>query len=202
MKIISLVAPYYCVVEHENQQQIIDYAQQLLADGDFEFSRGDHNFRHQRLKKTDCQTLLNWSPLTKIKTGLKPYASIFSTGPGHYYRAHKDGQNIRAALNYIIEVHDSCCVTSWYDDQIETHYQIDRLGGVSRELQNFQKQNHRAQCSQIFSQNQCVVFNTDIYHDFDNTSSANSRHVLTLRFSEPHDLHWHDIVQEFKNHAS
>jgi hypothetical protein len=202
MKIVSTKFPYYCIIEHSEQKTIVEYARQILIEEKFEFVRGTQHFRHQRINKHDCELLLKLSPFRYVTQGLKAYASIFSTAPGHYYRAHKDGQTIRAALNYIIDCRDQFCITSWYDNNVEESYKLNDLNGVSRELENFQKQHHQPATSTVFEQDQCILFNTDIYHDFDNTQSSNYRHVLTIRFSQPDDLYWQDIVKEIQHHAS
>jgi len=40
--------------------------------------------------------------------------------------------------------------------------------------------------------NECILFNTDIWHDFDNSQSTNRRMVLTLRVNNPSTFYFDD----------
>ena len=203
LKILDQWYPFYCIIEHDNQYQVIDMAKKIIKNQNYEFVSGNDYFKHCRIPYSNTIEILELTPLRFLSsTCSKPYASIFSTGPGCSYRAHKDGTSIRYALNYLIDVQDDCCVTSWYDDQISDHYVTNTLNGRSRELENFDKSAHRPLCSTIFKQNQCVLFNTDKYHDFDNRLSSNTRNVLTIRFSMPIDFYWEDAHKKLQNHVS
>jgi hypothetical protein len=203
IKIIEINEPYYVIIEHSGQDQVIDQAAEIIKNQNYEFVRGNNYFKHCRIPHSNTIEILKLTPLRFLSsTCSKPYASIFSTGPGYYYRAHKDGTSIRYALNYLIDVQDDCCVTSWYDDQISDHYVTNTFKGRSRELENFDKSAHQPRCSTVFKQNQCVLFNTDKYHDFDNRSSQNHRNVLTMRYSAPENFFWEDALREIKNRAN
>lgn len=196
LKIIDQQYPYYCVIEHPEQSTIIEQGLDILDSQRYESSRGDiTKFRHCRLLSSDTAALVRLSPLKFLFPFCsKPYASIFSTAAGHYYRPHKDGLTIRFALNYMLDVKDDCCRTNWYSDQLSGLYNVDTLDGRSRELENFNKSAHQPWCSTVFKKNQCVLFNTDKYHDFDNSLSKNSRHLLTIRFSSPENFYWEDAL--------
>jgi hypothetical protein len=199
--ILETKEPYYAIIDHDEKCEIISLAKEIIKQEKFQWIKGsDQNFKHQRLYTNDCVKLVEMSPLRALKNHCKnPYASIFSTAPGCYYRAHKDGLSIRFALNYLVDVEDNCCVTSWYDDRVSDFYKTDTLDGRSRELDGFNKSNHQATCSTVFLPNQCVLFNTDVYHDFDNQQSNQIRNVLTIRFSEPDSYKWQDALTELKN---
>lgn len=192
--------PCYTLIDHDNQNRILEYARNILFEQRYEFVRGNENFKHCRLKQDDCFNLLKLSPLINLKSvASEPYASIFSAAPGSYYRAHKDGQTIRYALNYVLEVADEECITSWYADSVAEKYNHGYLNGFSRELVDFEKEQHTPLISTTFKKNQCILFNTDIYHDFDNRTSKNWRHILTLRWSEPDNIYWTDALKILAN---
>jgi hypothetical protein len=47
--------------------------------------------------------------------------------------------------------------------------------------------------SMVAIQGECILFNTDIYHDWDNTQSNNERIVLTLRLENPGLMYFDDV---------
>jgi hypothetical protein len=108
---------------------------------------------------------------------------MFITKGGRYYRAHKDGIDNRISLNYTVEILDDKCVTNWYNDDDLAEYNMEGLAwdNASREAKGFDKTKHIPIKSMIARPNECILFNTDIWHDFDNSSSTNRRLVLTLR---------------------
>ena len=209
LQIVEDCSPYYMVLQHDNQDLVIQYALDILNSGDYEFSRQLGGFTHNRIRHHQCLELLELSPLHILNKHLrgdaiasKPYASIFSTSPHTYYRAHKDGTSIRYALNYVLVVDDSKCVTRWWDDRVSLTYESVDMGGRSRELEKFDPTLHVPLASRVFHRGECILFNTDIYHDFDNSDSNNERHVLTLRYSHPPHLMWQAVAGIIKNASS
>jgi hypothetical protein len=71
---------------------------------------------------------------------------------------------------------------------------MDYSGGNSRELDGFVKENHTPVKTMIAQQNECILFNTEIYHDWNNNSS-NERVVLTLRLNSPSSVYYDDVKQ-------
>ena len=63
----------------------------------------------------------------------------------------------------------------------------------SRECLGFIKQKHISLKRMTAVQGECILFNTDIYHDFDNSESLNRRTVLTLRHKNPGRWYFDDI---------
>ena len=111
--------------------------------------------------------------------------SLFISKPGIYYRAHKDGLVNRFSINYMCRVLDDKCVTNWYSDEDLKDYPIDNLPSKwSRECDGFIKENHIPTKSFVAQQGECILFNTELFHDWDNSSSQNERVVLTLRIIE------------------
>jgi hypothetical protein len=102
---------------------------------------------------------------------------------GFYYGAHKDGLSMRFGINYPVEILDNECITSWYSDSIADNCQIDNLNGRSREVVGFEKNSNTPIYTSVLKMGAPVLFNTNIFHDWDNTNSKNRRMVLTLRSS-------------------
>lgn len=203
MHITEEKSPFYCIFTDEATTEIVDRATEILYNQEFDFARGFENFKHCRLKNIDCNKLIGLSPLRFLSHKCsRPYASIFSTQAGHYYQAHKDGQTIRYALNYILDAGDGVCETHWYSDEVARNYQMNLLGGSSRELDNFDPDQHQPLQTAVFQNSQAVLINTDLYHDFDNRTNTKSRHVLTLRFSAPPDFYFEHALSEIKKYAS
>jgi hypothetical protein len=195
-KIIEDCSPYYIRYTHDGINDIINYCNEctpdfsLLANG---FGTVLHPlFTHYKLSKVHVDSLLQLIPLPNEIPPLDTSRfSLFLSKPGLYYPAHKDGSNNRFSINYISKVLDDKCVTSWYSDNDLQEYTIVNLpGGVSREIPNFVKENHTPLKTMTAKQNECVLFNTDIFHDWDNRNSTNERVVLTLR-----------LIEELKGHT-
>jgi hypothetical protein len=120
--------------------------------------------------------------------------SFFKSDPKLYYRAHKDGSNHRFSINYTLKILDDKCVTSWYSDDLKK-YPMDQFlldNNKSRECVGFKKENHTPIKSMVAQSNECILFNTDIFHDWDNSLSQNERIVLTLRSTTPGDVYFDD----------
>jgi hypothetical protein len=186
--IIEDCSPYYIRFTHPGLDQIIDICKQGVANVEFE-----KTFTHYKYPEHIRNQILNLTPLSKHLTLNPLRASLFFTKPGRYYRAHKDGLDHRISLNYTVEILDDRCVTSWYSDEDLKDYLIDNLATKSsRECVNFDKTKHIPLKSMIAKPNECVLFNTEIFHDFDNSQSSNQRAVLTLRMANPGNFYFAD----------
>jgi hypothetical protein len=151
-------------------------------------------FTHHRFDKSLGEEVIKLLPMSKQLKFIKERVSLFVTQPGFYYRAHKDGLNHRCSINYTIKILDNNCLTSWYADDDLKEYEIDNLvSKTSREAIGFNKEKHIPLKSMIAIQNECILFNTDIYHDFDNSKSKNERIVLTLRLENPGDMYFENV---------
>jgi hypothetical protein len=146
-----------------------------------------------------AMSILEKTPLSQQLSFQKKRVSYFVSGPGLYYRAHKDGwPGHRYSINYTVTVLDDKCVTNWYADKDLNEYEISTLGPFggfaksSRECIGFDKNKHTPIKSMTAKQGECILFNTDIFHDFDNSQSANHRVVLTLRHDPPESVYFED----------
>ena len=192
MEIIEDCSPYYIRFTHDGINDLVDLCQSYVTAELLEKNKDEDFFNH-KLPLNQSEKVLSLLPfLDKIKL-IKERVSLFVTKPGYYYRAHKDGPNHRCSLNYTIIVMDNKCVTSWYSDDILNDYTIDSTHKDSRECLGFVKENQTPIKSMIAKPNEAILFNTEIFHDWDNTNSENYRVVLTLRSQNPGEVYFNDV---------
>jgi hypothetical protein len=185
--IIEDCSPYYIRFKHQNIDRIVDYC----SDKNYYYSEiqgpdsgrtiSEQSFINYKIVSREQQDLLDLIPMRDILPISQ--SSLFIAGPGTYYRAHKDGLGLNFGINYSISILDDKCVTSWYSDNDLAKYSIDTLGNRSRECTDFVKEEHTPLKSMTAVQGECTLFNTKIFHDFDNTQSSNIRVILALRFA-------------------
>jgi hypothetical protein len=177
ISIIEDCSPYYVRFTHSNITEIIQTANDAI--NGVEFNR---KFTHYRLDTAAIEKIIALCPLYNYFKLSKHRVSAFVSQPGLYYRAHKDGLNHHFSINYTLQILDDKCVTSWYSDEDLAEYTIDNLQtNNSRECIGFDKRKHTPLKTMIAQPGECILFNTEIFHDWDNTTSSNQRAVLTLR---------------------
>jgi hypothetical protein len=187
--IIEDCSPYYIRFTHDNIEQIIDICQ-----GEMQSLQSVSKFTHHILNRSVSEQILNLAPMTADLKLRLDRVSLFVTPPGYYYRAHKDGLENRMSINYTVQILDDKCVTSWYSDEELADYVTSGLDGkiASRECEGFVKQRHTPLKAMTAIPRECILFNTDIFHDFDNSLSSNTRAVLTLRSVTPGKIYFED----------
>ena len=177
--IIEDCSPYYVRFTHDKLDEVVRRGMESVKD--VKFSR---KFSHYKLDRDSVLSLKEVCPLFDSFDLNLLRVSMFVSQPGLYYRAHKDGLDHKFSLNYNVKILDQKCVTSWYSDEDLKDYPIDNLPTRnSRECMGFIKENHTPLKSMTASPNECVLFNTDLFHDWDNSNSENERMVLTLRLT-------------------
>jgi hypothetical protein len=178
--IIEDCSPYYVRFTHTGIDAVINITNDAVAGN--AFYRG---FTHHRLDRETIVKIKQNCPLYNFFDLSEQRVSIFVSKPGLYYRAHKDGLNHKFSINYTVKILDDQCVTSWYADEDLAKYKIDTLAtNNSRECIDFKKRDHAALKTMTAVPGECILFNTDIFHDWDNSSSKNERMVLTLRLKD------------------
>jgi len=188
LTVLEDCSPYYIRLTHDGIDDIIKKCLEYSDGVNFK----KFPFYHHLYRLGQADEILNLVPVAKDLKLNPGRVSLFVTQPGYYYRPHKDGVNHRVSLNYTIKILDNKCVTSWYDDESLKSYPIDLLGGRSREVDGFVKDKHTPLKSMTAIQGECILFNTEIFHDFDNSISTNERMVLTLRSKDPGSLYFDD----------
>lgn len=187
--IIEDCSPYYIRFTHEGLDKIIDICKQGMKGVELE-----KTFTHYKFPPEIRQKILSTTPLSQSLDLNQNRASMFVTKGGRYYRAHKDGSDTRISLNYTVEILDDTCVTSWYSDEDLKDCAMIGLAweNPSREFIGFDKTKHTPVKSMIAKPNECILFNTELWHDFDNSQSTNRRMVLTLRVNNPATCYFDD----------
>ena len=183
LTIIEDCSPFYIRFTHEGIDKIIEYGKQCVPNLD-----QIKTFHPHRLDHNQAASLLAMTPLTDMVPLEPERAILFISAPGLYYRAHKDGMIDRCSFNYTVSINDDKCVTSWYSDKDLTEYQLDPVlldRKLSRECVGFDPTNHTALKSMTAMPGECILFNTELFHDWNNTESNNYRVVLTLRIAHP-----------------
>jgi hypothetical protein len=145
-------------------------------------------FKHYAMPAEQAKNVLSMTPMSHLMPLQDERVSLFVTAPGLYYRAHKDGVVDRFSINYTIIIADDKCVTSWYSDDDLKEYPMDKTQlekKSSRECVGFDPKKHKPLKSMTARPGECILFNTEIFHDWDNTASDNYRIVLTLRIQHP-----------------
>lgn len=191
IKIIEDCSPFYIRFTHTGIEDLINLYSSFMPT----LESLENPYTHAKLPVDQATQIIDKVPLAKYLTLNKHRVSGFISKPGLYYRAHKDGTNHRFSLNYSILVLDNKCITSWYSDEDCKDYKIDMLKGVSRECEKFDKTKHTPIKQMIARPLECTLFNTDIYHDWDNSQSKNFRAILTLRASVESvgDIYFDDV---------
>ena len=186
--ILENSSPYYIRFTHEGIDDILNYVRNCIPD-----TREYSDFKHHRLLPKQSAELCKLLPFAKHINLMQHRMGLFISKPGMYYRAHKDGLDHRFSINYTIKILDDKCITSWYSDEELDKYKIDNLiTNTSRECVGFVKDKHKPLKTMVAKQNECILFNTDIFHDWDNTQSNNERIVLTLRVNNPGQMYFDD----------
>jgi len=196
MEIIEDCSPYYIRFTHDGINDLVDLCKSYITPELLENCK-NKDFINHKLPLNQSEKVLSLLPfLDKIKL-IKERVSLFVTRPGHYYKAHKDGKNHRCSINYTIMIMDNKCITSWYNDEDLKDYSVDPAHLNSRECLDFVKENHTPIKSMIAKPNEAILFNTEIFHDWDNTNSENYRVVLTLRSQNPGEVYFNDVKNIF-----
>ena len=175
MVIIEDASPYFIKFNYSGYDNIVSECLKFKS----EFNK--ERFTHYRLPVMAATKILPWVPEhRRLDFNLSRF-SLFISPPGIYYPAHRDGLAYKVGLNFAIQIENETCETHWYDNTEFDNYEIETKGGTTRDIINFKRENHVPKKTMIFKMGEAVIFNTDIYHDFDNTTSDKTRVILTLR---------------------
>lgn len=187
--VIEDCSPYYIRFTHDGIEDVIEKCLTHI-EGKFFFIK----FTHHRYEDDQAKDILSSIPFNKDLNLNQDRVALFVTQPGYYYRAHKDGLCHHYSINYTVKILDDKCITSWYSDEDLKKYAIDNLPNrTSRECIGFDKTKHTPLKSMTAVQGEAILFNTEIFHDFDNSKSSNIRMVMTLRDADPGNVYFDDI---------
>lgn len=183
IEIIEDCSPYFIRFKHTGSDEIISRCRQYKID---QITNNNKKFLHYKLPENQGKEILTMVPGHEQFNYLEKRVSLFVTQPGVYYRPHRDGLGLKMGINYIVDVRDDKCITSWYSFEEFEGRPIDNLeNNNSREIADFnwraEYHKHTPLKSFTAQQGEVVLFNTDLYHDVNNVFSKNERTILTIR---------------------
>lgn len=187
IEIIEDCSPYFIRFRHTGSAEIIDICRKYKEEH-IDTMDQITRFYHHKLPLNDGLDILNRVPHNDVFQFVDTRVSLFVFQPGIYYRPHKDGLDCKFGINYIVDVRDDKCFTSWYDDEQFAGRPIDTFEGGktrSREIADYNRSQEWNKIlpvkKMIARQDEVILFNTDIFHDVNNFNSKNERTILTLR---------------------
>ena len=189
--IIEDCSPYYIRFTFDGLADIIKYATAQTPATIKQYK----GYSHDTLSYTSSSAIISMLPMsTEINLNVNRVA-VFTTIPGGGCGIHKDGTNHRMSLNIPLEILDNQCITNWYTDEELTDMalvgDINYSRNVYLDYTTMNKFNPVK--TMIAHPNEMLLFNTDIYHSWDNTSSSNRRKILTVRPTNPELIFFNDV---------
>jgi hypothetical protein len=183
-KIIEDCSPYYIRFTFDKLNDIIEYVRNNI-----EHSLVNLNYQgsyfHCNFEPTVAETIISMLPMSTQMSFIKDRVAIFDTKPYTGCGIHKDGINCKISLNLTIEVNDNLCITNWYDDETFANSPIMGLPYTRNVHMDVNSMNQFSAIKTMTAvPDEMILFNTDIYHSWDNTNSPNRRKILTLRIND------------------
>jgi hypothetical protein len=141
-----------------------------------------------------AEKILNKLPVNDVIPLMKRRVTIFDTPPGGGCGIHKDGTNMRMGINIPVQILDSDCVTSWYNDDTFENYSLHNDVAYTRNVfPNFKLMDKFIPLKTMIAvPNEAILFNTEIYHAWSNSNSKNHRKILTFRSVDPGNVYFED----------
>ena len=190
--IIEDCSPYYIRFSWNGIEDIIALVASLsTVDTSIRFSNS--TYTHYDFNADKANQIINNLPMKSDFDFMMNRVGLFVTTPGSKSSTHKDATDHRFSINLPIEILDNNCVTSWYNDEEISEFELsDSHRGYSRVLKSIDLTSKVPSKTMIAQPNECILFNTDVYHNWDNTQSINQRIVLTLRVNNPGKMYFDD----------
>ena len=178
--IIEDCSPFYVRFTFIGIENFIKHMQSLPPEC---FKRNPQTgYIHSDVIESEAEIVLKKLPLSQKFEFIKHRVGVFDTLPYGGCGIHKDGWNRKVSFNIPIEIHNELCVTKWYDDSLFEDMDVKCLPYSRNVFSNFNKMQTFPHAKKMIAKiGEAIIFNTDIYHSFDNTQSSDWRRVLTLR---------------------
>ena len=188
-EIIENCSPYYIRFKWNGLLDLIKFVseQPVYIENGTQHSA----YTHYDFDVSSAQQIINLLPMKEFNFTLERVA-LFITPAGKISSIHKDGNSNRFSINIPIKVLDNKCITKWYSDN--TFKNIPPVGlPYTRRIPIASSSNIDAVQTMIAQPNECILFNTDVYHSWDNSQSTNQRVVLTLRVKNSENIYFEDV---------
>jgi hypothetical protein len=198
--IIEDASPYYIRFTFDRLNDIIKYlGDTMLTQGAGAYANqgpAAQGYQHKNFNNAIAETIISMLPMSNDFTFNNKRVAVFDTRPHGGCGIHKDGYDCKISFNIPLEIADDLCVTNWYSQDLLEGLQVDSVytRNVYEDFRTMQK--FPAVKTMTARPNEMLLFNTDIFHSWDNTASANSRKILTLRILNPDNLMFEDVRQK------
>lgn len=188
--IIEDCSPYYIRFTWDKLPKLINFIKAQPIDLTSRLDRTAYT--HYNFDDTTAQHIVEQLPMNQDFVFDMIRVSLFITPPGGKSTIHKDGLDNRMSINIGISILDNKCTTSWFTD--------DSVGHLVQVNDDYSRvivaEGPIAPIKQMVAQpNECILFNTDIYHLWDNRSD-NTRIVLTLRDLDHGNIYFEDAKKK------
>jgi hypothetical protein len=205
LKIIKDCSPYYITFTHDNFDLVVEYIRNIFDAGATEKYETPvlcnirqviptYKTQYNILEQENFEDIIQLFPDLK-KLNLSPKSGIYmQTLPGVIHPIHKDGPTVNPhgySLNYPVRIQDDCCVTRWYTDKNIARYANSNLFYSTGPLEILQ--------TVTLKQDEAVLINGQIHHNWDNSASNNERITLTFRDSTPSQVSFELAKQKLFN---
>lgn len=191
--IIEDCSPYYIRFTFPGIGEIVNFVRENLEYANI-VERAT-SYRHHTFDLKHGYQILSKLPMYRPGMWREKRVSMFTTEPGSGSGIHKDGNDTRVSFNIPITVLDDKCVTSWYSDDVQPQVGEREASQYARVAYIWDKNgfDHIPKLKEFVARpNEMILFNTDIYHAWDNRKSDNIRQILTLRLVDQGNIHFGD----------
>jgi hypothetical protein len=179
-------SPYFLKFNLDNVNLRLSEFKSILPKYLFEDDVSDKLYHIYDLSKFEINHFFNLIPLNDI-TEWHDIVRVVSVKKGFVGPLHKDGINAKSSINIGIHVKNSDCTTYWFDDEkinIKSESKKMELDGKninSRNADGIDWRNIEPSAKTVLEQNELILFNSNIYHTWDNLTGENARVTLKLR---------------------
>lgn len=187
-EIIEDCSPFYIRFKFDGLDELIDHIKNLPINGGKNYG----SYIHKNFGFKEAISILKRLPMSEQFKWRVSRVAIFSTGPGGNCHIHKDAYD-KVSFNIPLTILDDKCRTAWYSD--ETFSDREPAGLPYSRAIYYSKDgyDHIPKLKEMIARsNEMLLFNTDIYHSWENQHSENIREMLTIRLREDSDMPFED----------
>jgi len=198
LKLIEDCSPYYIRFSFNTIPNILNICNDALEHDTF------NHHKWLKLSSERVNQIFNLIPFASDVNLDTNRVLMFKEYPGGGSPIHKDAHDHKTSFNIGIKMLDDKCVTTWWSDEDMKNYNIDWLNAPGFKSRNLFNNKEWVMAPGIdktpvkattFKQGEFVLFNTDIYHTWDNSQSNNIRINLTMRSVDVSTLTFEDAKQ-------
>jgi len=189
--IIEDCSPYYIRFTFSKLELVINQFRKQLADvpPDYDITGYPEELKHRSPK---FKPLPLHESLIKYAKSVVPFWNTFDfnvprftvSEAGLKFPIHRDSDFEYAGINFMIDVLDEECITNWYSNESLAHLSPRQISvGLKPWMFDINDDDPRPAPikTTVFKPNECVLVNTHIWHDWDNSKSTNRRVNLLCR---------------------